>query len=144
MTSRGKIKGQEQFYKTGAVNAVDEVTQFEIVCSTQKISERFLIPILSQLLEQFPFVIKGFHADNGSEYINQVVAKLLNKLLIELTKSRPRYSNDNALVECKNGAIVRKHLGYTHIPQKYAPQINQFTLQFLNPYVNFHRPCFFP
>jgi hypothetical protein len=70
------------------INAVDEVTQFEIVCSTQKISERFLIPILNQLLDQFPFVIKGFHADNGSEYINQVVARLLNKLLIELTKSR--------------------------------------------------------
>jgi transposase InsO family protein len=126
------------------INSVDEVTQFEIVCSVQKISERFLIPILNQLLDQFPFVIKGFHADNGSEYINQVVAKLLNKLLIELTKSRPRHSNDNALVECKNGAIIRKHLGYTHIPQKYAPQINLFTLQFLNPYVNFHRPCFFP
>jgi transposase InsO family protein len=125
------------------INAVDEVTQFEIVCSVQKISERFLIPILGQLLDQFPFVIKGFHADNGSEYINQVVARLLNKLLIELTKSRPRHSNDNALVECKNGAIVRKHLGYTHIPQKYAPQINLFTRQFLNPYINFHRPCFF-
>ena len=126
------------------INAVDEVTQFEIVASTQKISERFLIPILEQLLDQFPFVIKGFHADNGSEYINKTVAKLLNKLLNELTKSRPRHSNDNALAETKNGSIVRKHLGYTHIPQKYAPLINQFAQDFLNPYINYHRPCFFP
>ena len=126
------------------INAVDEVTQFEVICSTQKISEQFLIPILIQMLEQFPFVIKGFHADNGSEYINRAVAKMLNKLLIELTKSRARHSNDNALVECKNGAIVRKHLGFMHIPQKWAPLINQFTTHFLNPYLNFHRPCFFP
>ena len=96
------------------------------------------------LLEQFPFVILAFHADNGSEYINKHVAKLLNKLLIELTKSRPRHSNDNALVESKNGAIVRKHLGYVHIPQKWAPLINAFNRDHLNPYINFHRPCFFP
>jgi transposase InsO family protein len=126
------------------INAVDEVTQFEIVCSTEKISERFLIPVLARLLEQFPFVIKGFHADNGSEYINRAVVRLLNKLLIELTKSRARQSNDNALVECKNGAVVRKHLGYVHIPQQWAPTINRFTLDFLNPYLNYHRPCFFP
>ena len=96
------------------------------------------------MIRQFPFVIRGFHADNGSEFINRQVAKLLNKLLIELTKSRPRHSNDNALAECKNGAVVRKHLGYTHIPQKYAPAINQFLTAHLNPHINYHRPCFFP
>ncbi len=126
------------------INAVDEVTQFEIVCSVQKISEHFLIPILRQIIDQFPFVIKGFHADNGSEYINRRVAELLNKLLIELTKSRARHSNDNALVECKNGAIIRKLLGFTHIPQKWAPLINRFMTDFVNPYLNYHRPCFFP
>jgi transposase InsO family protein len=126
------------------INAVDEVTQFEIVCSTERISERYLLPILAHLLENFPFHVKGFHADNGSEYINKRVAELLNKLLIELTKSRARQSNDNALVESKNAAVVRKHLGYAHIPQRWAPQINTFNLNFLTPYINFHRPCFFP
>ena len=126
------------------INSVDEVTQFEVVCSVQRISEYFLIPILENMIEQYPFTIKGFHADNGSEYINHAVVRLLNKLLIELTKSRARHSNDNALVECKNGAIIRKLLGYTHIPQKWAPQINQFCTDFLNPYLNYHRPCFFP
>jgi transposase InsO family protein len=80
----------------------------------------------------------------GSEYINYQVANLLQKLLIEFTKSRPRHSNDNALAESKNGAIVRKHLGYSHIPQHYATQVNAFCAEHLNPYVNFHRPCFFP
>ncbi len=126
------------------INGVDEVTQFEIVGSTAKISERYLLPVLEALLEQFPFVIHGFHTDNGSEYINRRVAALLNKLLIELTKSRARRSNDNALVESKNGSIVRKHLGYAHIPQHGAPLIHTFHREYLNPYLNFHRPCFFP
>ena len=126
------------------INAVDEETQFEIVCAVEKISERYLIPVLEQLLDQFPFVILSFHADNGSEYINQHVAKLLKKLLIELTKSRARQSNDNALVESKNGSIIRKHLGYSHISQRWAPLVNQFHQDYLNPYINYHRPCFFP
>lgn len=125
------------------INAVDEVTQFEVVCSVEKISEQFLIPVLEQLLEKFPFKIISFHSDNGSEYINQNVAKLLKKLLIEFTKSRSRQTNDNALAESKNASIVRKTLGYHHIPQKWAPELNEFNLTFLFPYINFHRPCFF-
>lgn len=126
------------------INAVDEETQFEIVCAVEKISERYLIPVLEQLLDQFPFIIISFHADNGSEYINQHVVKLLKKLHIELTKSRARQSNDNALVESKNGSIVRKHLGYSHIRQHWAPLVNEFHQEYLNPYINYHRPCFFP
>ena len=86
----------------------------------------------------------GFHSDNGSEYINRRVAELLGKLLIEFTKSRSRQSNDNALAESKNGAVVRKLFGYAHIPQRFALLINDFNQQYLNPYLNFHRPCFFP
>lgn len=126
------------------INAVDEVTQFEIVLSVEKISERFLIPVLEQILEAFPFNIQGFHSDNGSEYINKAVEKLLNKLLIEFTKSRARQTNDNALVEGKNAAVVRKIFGYTHIPQKWAPSLNEFNINYLFPYINYHRPCFFP
>lgn len=125
------------------INAVDEVTQFEIIVSVEKISENHLIPALEQLLEGFPFIVINFHSDCGSEYINRHVVKLLNKLHITLTKSRPRHSNDNALAECKNGAIVRKYLGHIHINQKFAPVINQFNHDYLVPYLNFHRPCYF-
>jgi hypothetical protein len=61
------------------------------------------------------------------EYINHKVAKLLEKLRIEQTKSRSRHSNDNALAESKNASVVRKHMGYDHIPQAYA-QANQCVL----------------
>ena len=96
------------------------------------------------MLAQFPFRIRGFHSDNGSEFINHRVAELLNKLLIEQTKSRPRHSNDNGLAETKNGAIVRKHMGYTHIAAPHAAAIATFFREYLNPYVNFHRPCGVP
>jgi transposase InsO family protein len=125
------------------INAVDCVSQFEIVATCERLSEAYLLPVLEALLDNFPFKTLGFHADNGSEYINYTVANLLEKLRVEFTKSRPRHSNDNGLAETKNGAIVRKHLGYSHIPQRYASEVNAFCQEFLNSYVNFHRPCFF-
>lgn len=126
------------------INAVDEVTQFQIVAAVPRLSERNLLPALEDLLAAFPFTILGFHADNGSEYINHQVAGMLNKLLVEFTKSRPRRSNDNALVESKNGSVVRKHLGYGHIPARAAEAVNAFLHTHLWPYLNYHRPCFFP
>lgn len=126
------------------INAVDCITQFEIVATCERLSEAYLLPVIEAMLDSFPFQILGFHADNGSEYINHTVAELLDKLRVEFTKSRPRRSNDNGLAETKNGAIVRKHLGYSHIPQRFAHDVNAFCRDFLNPYINFHRPCFFP
>lgn len=125
------------------INLVDEVTQWEIVVAVEKISEQYLKPLLEAALNQFPFQIKGFHSDNGSEFINKVVASLLNKLLIQQTKSRALHCNDNALVEGKNGSIIRKHMGHMHIPQRYAPLINEFYHTHLNVYLNYHRPCGF-
>lgn len=126
------------------INAVDEVTQFQAVFAVEHISEAYLLPVLAAMMDSFPFVICGFHSDNGSEYINHKVAKLLEKLRIEQTKSRSRQTNDNALAESKNASTVRKYLGYSHIPQRCASQVNSFTVEVLSPYLNFHRPCHFP
>jgi len=123
------------------INAVDEVTQWEIAAAVPRISETYLEPALTAILAQFPFVIHGFHSDNGSEFINQTVSKLLNKLLIEQTKSRPRHSNDNGLAETKNGAVIRKHMGWGYIDAVQADRIQQFYTAHLNPYLNYHRPC---
>ena len=125
------------------INAVDCVTQWQVVATVQTISEAHLLPVIRQMLEQFPFAILGFHADNGSEYVNHRVAAMLNKLRIEFTRSRPRRSNDNGLAETKNGAVVRKLFGYEHIPQRHAVRFNIFCVEYLNPFLNFHRPCLF-
>ena len=126
------------------INIVDMITQYEFVGSVEAISERFMQPVLEELLEKFPFIVIEFHADNGGEYINKTVVKLLNKLLIKLTKSRPRHSNDNGLIETKNGSVVRKHMGYIHIPRGKAHIVNKFYQEWFNDYLNYHRPCAFP
>ncbi len=126
------------------INMVDEVTQYQLMAAVPRLNEGYMAPELERLLEAFPFTILGFHADNGSEYINHRVAGMLSKLLVEFTKSRPRRSNDNALVESKNGSVVRKHLGYAHIPASGTALVNDFLCGYLWPYLNYHRPCFFP
>jgi hypothetical protein len=125
------------------INMTDEVTQWEIIGTVEKISEQYLLPLLEDLLNQYPFRIINFHSDNGSEYINKTIARLLNKLMIEQTKSRSRHTNDNALAESKNGSVVRKHMGYVHIPKRQAKAINIFCKEYLNPYLNYHHPCGF-
>jgi transposase InsO family protein len=125
------------------INAVDTVTQWQVVGCTSKISEQFLLPVLEAILHQFPFRILGFHSDNGSEFVNHKVAGMLEKLLAEFTKSRPNRSQDNALVEGKNGAVIRKLIGYGHIPGHHAEQVQKFYTAHLNGYLNYHRPCGF-
>jgi hypothetical protein len=137
---QGDLDGLKGVYH---ITCVDAVSQWQVEACVQGISEAFLLPVLLLVMEQFPFEIDGFHSDNGSEYINRNVATLLEKLRIEQTKSRSRHSNDNALAESKNASVVRKHMGYSHIPQKYAQPINTFYQEVFNPWLNLHRPCMF-
>jgi hypothetical protein len=124
------------------VNSVDTVTQWQVIGCTETISEQHLIPVLEAILHQYPFRIVGFHCDNGTEYLNYTVVKLLNKLMVEeFTKSRAYRSTDNALVEGKNGAVVRKQIGYGAIGSEHAEEWQKFYTSHMNPYLNFHRPC---
>jgi hypothetical protein len=121
-------QGDEDAMKGGYhITCVDSISQWQVESCVQGISEAFLLPVLEQVIAQFPFFIEGFHSDNGSEYINHKVAKLLEKLRIEQTKSRSRQSNDNVLAESKNASVVRKHMGYANIPRKHAQPSIFFT-----------------
>lgn len=72
---QGDLDGVKGVYH---INAVDEITQWQIVGATAQISEAYLLPVLETMLSQFPFRIRNFPSDNGSEFINHRVAKLLN------------------------------------------------------------------
>ena len=61
----------------------------------------------------------------------------------EFTKSRAHRSTDNALVEGKNGAVVRKHMGHEPIAAEHAAELQRFYTAYFNPYLNYHRPCGF-
>ena len=137
---QGDLNGKKGVYH---INLVDEITQFEMIATIPQICELYLKPVVEEILKLFPFAIYEFHSDNGSEYINHAVVEMLNKLHIELSKSRSRHSNDNALVESKNGSIIRKFYGRNFINQKYAGLINDFNKEYLNTYLNYHRPCGF-
>ena len=138
---QGDKDGQKGVYH---VNTVDEIVQWEVAGAAEKITEEYLLPLLEKIIASYPYRIINFHTDNGSEYVNSKVAEMLNNLLIKLTKSRPRHTNDNALAETKNGWVLRKWMGYAHIGQKYAKGINDFYFGCFNEYLNFHRPCAFP
>ncbi len=137
---QGDLDGTKGVYH---INIIDEVTQYEMIATVSGISQHFLKPIIEILLASFPFRIYEFHSDNGSEYINKIVAELLTKLMINQSKSRSRKTNDNALVEGKNGSIVRKLFGHSFIHQKFAPLLNIFNKDYVNIYLNYHRPCLF-
>jgi len=125
------------------INSVDTVTQWQNIGCVETISERHMIPVLEAILHQYPFRIIGFHCDNGSEFLNYQVAGMLSKLLVEFTKSRAYRTTDNALVEGKNGAVVRKHIGYGFIASEHSESLQKFFTSQFNPYLNFHRPCGF-
>lgn len=137
---QGQLDGRPGLYH---INAVDTVTQWQVVGCVETISERHLLPVLEAMLHQIPFVIRGFHCDNGSEFINHQVAGMLEKLRVEFTKSRAYRTTDNALVEGKNGAVIRKHIGHGPIAAEHAEAFQKFFTAHLNPYLNFHRPCGF-
>ncbi len=126
------------------INSVDEVTQWEIVFCVPQLSESCMLPALMEIFDQYPFTIFNFHSDRGKETINYQVANFLQRLLIKQTKSRSYHSNDNALVETKNGSVIRKNMGWEHINQNMCDRINSYYKSFFNIYLNFHRPCAYP
>lgn len=153
----GETKPPENFGRPGSIridsvsqkdvyhiNSIDEIAQWEIVFCVPQLSESCMLPALLEIFSQYPFHIFNFHSDRGHETINYLVAQLLQRLLIKQTKSRSYHSGDNALVETKNGSIIRKNMGWEHINQKFCNEINYYYKNFFNPYLNFHRPCGYP
>src|SRR3989338_8255271 len=138
---QGDFEGVKGVYH---INLVDEVTQWELLICVDSIGENSMAYVLEETLRFFPFVILGFHSDNGGENINGSVSTVLQKLLIEQTKLRTGKCNDNALNESKNGSVVRKHMGHWHIPKYEARKINIFYRDCFNEFLNFHRMCAYP
>ena len=103
------------------INAMDCVTQWQVVACCERISEAFLLPVLEQMLACFPVPYPKVQANNGGEHINRRAAVLLDKLNAGLTKSRPGHSNDNALVEAKNGVVIRRTFGLRPHPAEARP-----------------------
>jgi len=137
---QGDRGGEKGLYH---INFVDEVTQWEMIGCVPQITDEYMEPLLEKVLAMFPFVVINFHSDNGSEYINQTVENVLSRLLIKQTKSRSRKSTDNALVEGKNGSVIRKHMGRNFIEKGHCVAISEFYMSYFNVYLNYHRVCLY-
>ena len=123
------------------LHAVDALTQGQIGGCCKTISESHWIPVLEAMLHPFPFLIQGFPSDHGWEFLKCRVEKLWHKLLLgEFTKSRAHRTDDNALVEGKQGAVGRKHIGHEPIGAEPAGEFQRFYMAEFHPYWNYHRP----
>ncbi|WP_342316410.1 DDE-type integrase/transposase/recombinase [Lysobacter sp. FW306-1B-D06B] len=120
---QGDFRGRWSVYH---INAVDCFTQWQVVATVPSLKREHMLPTLRAMLAQFPFQFRGFHSDGGSEYVNYDVAAMLEQERIAFTRSRPRRCNDNALVEAKNGVVVRRQFGYSYVPAERAEQFNAF------------------
>lgn len=114
-------------------------------------TECIALPMRNQVLvvqgiikaqNQLPFKMRGIDADNESAFMNQMVFDFCNSYDLELTRSRAYKKNDQAWVEQKNGAIVRKLVGYGRLSGCAATDALAKLYHFSRLYVNFFQPSF--
>ncbi len=87
----------------------DLVTGWTENASIRNNASKWIVQAVSDLQGMFPFPMRVFDSDNGSEFINHDVAGWLQERDIAQTRSRPYRKNDQATVESKNNHVVRKH-----------------------------------
>jgi hypothetical protein len=90
--------------------------------------------------QRLPFKLLGLDSDNGSEFINQDLARWCHHEGITFTRSRPYKKNDNCFVEQKNGAIVRRVIGRDRYSSKQSYETLNRIYYLLRLYVNFFQP----
>jgi len=87
-----------------------------------------------------PFSLLGLDSDNGSEFINQNLYTWCQREGITFTRSRSYKKNDNCHVEQKNGALVRRVIGYQRYDSKEALEMLNRIYSLLRLYTNFFQP----
>jgi len=94
---------------------------------------------LTFVREHLPWILKEFHPDTGSEFINWLLKEWCDTVKVAMTRSRPNHSNDNAFVEERNGNIVRKYIGYIRLDCKEAVDALNDVYEVLCLYLNHFR-----
>jgi hypothetical protein len=101
-----------------------------------------LVEALERVRLGLPFPLRALDVDNGSEFVNETMIQYCLRNGIELTRSRPYRKNDQAWIEQKNGAIVRKLLGYRRFEGIAAAQVLSHLYGASRLFVNFFQPSF--
>jgi len=101
-----------------------------------------VVEALERLRETMPFPLRCFDTDNGTEFVNEAVIAFCAKHGIEFTRSRPYRKNDQAWVEQKNGAVVRRLVGYGRLEGIAAAETLARLYTASRLFVNFFQPSF--
>jgi len=101
-----------------------------------------LVETLERIRQGLPFALRALDVDNGSEFVNESLIHYCLSHGIELTRSRPYRKNDQAWIEQKNGAVVRKLLGYRRFQGIAAAQAITRLYGASRLFVNFFQPSF--
>jgi hypothetical protein len=97
---------------------------------------------VTKLRGMLPFRLLGLDTDNGSEFLNETMLAYCREQSIEFTRSRPYRKNDQAWVEQKNGAVVRRLVGYDRLEGLKAAEALTRLYASSRLFVNFFQPCF--
>ena len=97
---------------------------------------------LEVLFRQIPFPVRGVDSDNDSAFINDTLLAFCKKHHVEFTRSRPYHKNDQAWVEQKNGAVIRRLVGHDRLSGVVAGQALAHLYQAARLYVNYFQPSF--
>ncbi|MGH8279058.1 MAG: integrase catalytic domain-containing protein [Gammaproteobacteria bacterium] len=103
---------------------------------------KLVVETIERIRQGLPFALRALDVDNGSEFINESLIEYCLSHGIELTRSRPYRKNDQAWVEQKNGAVVRKLLGYRRFQGIAAAQAITRLYGASRLFVNFFQPSF--
>jgi hypothetical protein len=103
--------------------------------------EQFLVVEgLEVVRRQFPIPIKGIDSDNDSAFINETLQAYCHQQQWEFTRSRAYQKNDQAWIEQKNGAVVRRFVGYQRHSGMAAGQCLARLYQSMRLFVNYFQP----
>jgi hypothetical protein len=101
-----------------------------------------VVETLGRIRDSLPFALRALDVDNGSEFVNDRMIEYCLSHGIELTRSRPYRKNDQAWIEQKNGAVVRKLLGYRRFEGLAAARAITRLYGASRLFVNFFQPSF--
>jgi hypothetical protein len=104
--------------------------------------QRLLIEVLAELRKLLPFALLGFDTDNDSVFMNETVQEFCKSAGVAFTRCRPYRKNDQAWVEQKNGAVIRRVVGYRRFEGLQAAAALSRLYSALRLFVNFFQPSF--
>jgi hypothetical protein len=87
-----------------------------------------------------PFPLTSLHTDNGAEFLNDALFAYCRREGIGFTRGRAYKKNDQAWVEQKNGAVVRRYVGYYRLQAKLAQDRLNYLYDWVRLYVNYFQP----